>query len=119
VRTKVGFVKDKLVTTNVDQVTVLVPVEKFTEGAVEVPVHSINVRPGFTLRTFPDKVKVRYKVSLSRYNDVTPEMFDAVVDAKGLPDENTRQLKVRLETKPDFISAVTIEPEKTDYILRK
>ena len=119
IRAKASLIKDRFVTTDVEQVTVLIPVEKFTEGTCEVPVHSINVQKGYTLKTFPDKVKVRYRVTLSKYNDVRPEMFDAVVDASGLPDENTRQLKVRLETAPFFIRSVTIDPEKTDYILRK
>jgi len=119
VRQKVGLVKSHLVSTEAEQVTVMIPVEKFTEGSMEVPVHSINVQQGFTLKTYPDKVKVRYRVSLSKYNEVRPEMFDAVVDASGLPDERTRQLKVRLETAPYFIRSVTVEPEKTDYILRK
>jgi len=119
VRQKVGLEKTHLVTSAVDHVTVLIPVEKFTEGSMEVPVHAINVQPGFVLKTFPDKVKVRYKVSLSQYNEVRAEMFDAVVDASGLPDDRTRQLKVKLETAPHFIRTVIIEPEKTDYILRK
>ena len=119
VRQKVGLVKSHLVSAEVEEVTVLVPVEKFTEGSMEVPVHSINVQQGFTLKTYPDKVKVRYRVSLSKYNEVRPEMFDAVVDAAGLPDDRTKQLKVRLETVPYFVRSVTVEPEKTDYILRK
>jgi len=119
VRTKLPLVTDHLITTDVEEVTVLIPVEKFTEGSTEVPVHSINVQKGYALKTFPDKVKVQYRVSLSKYNEVRPEMFDAVVDATGLPDDRTRQLKVKLATVPKFIRSVSIEPEKTDYILRK
>lgn len=119
VRAKVSLIKDHLVTSDKEEITVLIPVEKFTEGSVEVPVHSINVAPGYALKTYPDKVKVRYRVSLSKYNDVRPEMFDAVVDASGLPDEKTTQLKVKLETVPAFIRSVSVEPERTDYILRK
>jgi YbbR domain-containing protein len=119
VREKVKLEKTHLVNTQTDEITVLIPVEKFTEGSMEVPVHSINVQPGFVLKTFPDKVKVRYRVSLSKYNEVRPEMFDAIVDASGLPDEHRQQLKVRLETAPYFIRSVSVEPEKTDYILRK
>ena len=111
--------KTHLVKTETEEITVMIPVEKFTEGSLEVPVHSINVQPGFVLKTFPDKVKVRYRVSLSKYNEVRPEMFDAVVDATGLPNEHTQQLKVKLETVPYFIRSVSVEPDKTDYILRR
>lgn len=108
-----------LITADADQVNVTIPVEKFTEGTIEVPIHSINVQRGYILKTFPAKVKVQFRVSLSKYNDVRPEMFDAVVDAIGLPDDKTTQLKIRLETIPYFIKGVTIDPEMADYILRK
>ena len=116
---KLPLEKQHLITANVEEVNVTVPVEKFTEGALEIPIHAINVQPGYSLKTFPDKVKVQFRVSLSKYNDVRPEMFDAVVDASGLPNEKTMQLKVKLETIPYFVSGVSIEPERTDYILRK
>ncbi len=119
VKTKVSLLKDNLITTDVDHVNVIIPVEKFTEGTVEVPVHCINMKAGYTLKTFPDKVNVRFRVSLSKYNDVRAEMFDAVVDASSLPDANVKQLKVKLQTAPLFIRSATVDPEKTDYILRK
>lgn len=119
VRTTVSLVTHHLVTADVEHVTVLIPVEKFTEGTTEVPVHAINVAAGYTLKTFPDKVMVNYRVSLSKFNDVRPEMFDAVVDAARLPDERTKQLKVKMETVPFFVRSVTIEPDRTDYILHK
>ncbi|MEO8087338.1 MAG: CdaR family protein [Bacteroidota bacterium] len=119
ITSKLDLMKEHLVTTDANQVTVTIPVEKFTEGTCEVPVHSINVQRGYILKTFPDKVKVQYRVSLSKYNEVRPEMFDAVVDASGLPDDKTKQLKVRLETTPYFVRSVTIEPARTDYIMRK
>jgi hypothetical protein len=43
----------------------VIPVEKVTEGVVEVPVHVINVESGYTLKTFPDKVSVRFMVRLA------------------------------------------------------
>ncbi|MCX6275752.1 MAG: hypothetical protein NTV09_11160 [Bacteroidetes bacterium] len=119
IRMKLRLEMQHLITANVEEVNVTIPIEKFTEGALEIPIHAINVQPGYSLKTFPDKVKVRFRVSLSKYNDVRPEMFDAVVDAIGLPNEKTMQLKVKLETIPYFVSGVSIEPERTDYILRK
>ncbi len=119
INTKLDLVSERLVATDVNQVTVTVPVEKFTEGTVEVPLHPINVAQGYSLKTFPDKVTVQYRISLSKYNEVRPEMFDAIVDASGLPDPKIKQLKVRLETIPVYVKSVRIDPAKTDYILRK
>ena len=41
----------------------------------------MNVETGYSLKTFPDKITVRYQVALSKYNDVNAGQFDAVVDA--------------------------------------
>jgi hypothetical protein len=118
-KAKVKLVKNKLLTYNFDEVQVRVPVEKFTEGLVELEVHAINVSPGFSLKTFPETVKVRYIVPLSFYNKVNPSLFDGIVDATNLEQSHPDKLTVKLMTKPDFVRTAYIEPEKVDYILRK
>ncbi len=115
----VKLVPNKLLTFATDIVTIKVPVEKFTEGRTEVPVHPMNVDPGYSLKTFPDKIMVRYQVALSRYNDVDAGQFDAVVDGAKLVDQNPAKIPVQLMTAPSYIRAIFIEPEKVDYILRK
>lgn len=119
VKTRLAFIPLEQVTTDVDCVSVVIPVEKVTEGVVEVPVHAINISPGYTLKTFPDKVNIRYMVALSRYNDVNPELFSVTADAANLPDSKVTQLKLRLQTAPSFLRAAVMEPEKVDYIIRK
>ena len=109
----------KLLTFSAESVTVKIPVEKFTEGRTEVMIHPMNVAGGFSLKTFPDKITIRYQVALSRYNDVHPGQFDAVVDAGKLEEQTLDKLPVQLITVPPFIRAIFIEPEKVDYILRK
>jgi hypothetical protein len=95
------------------------PVEKFTEEIEEIEVHPINVQPGYSLKTFPDKVKVRFLVSLSNYNKVDASMFDAVVEADETDMKKRSKLEVRLISSPTFIRITRLEPEKVDYILRK
>lgn len=110
---------NKLLTFATESVTVKIPVEKFTEGRTEVPIHTLNVDSGYSLKTFPDKIMIRYQVALSRYNHVDAGQFDAVVDGRNLGELNTAKLPVRLQTVPPYVRAIFIEPEKVDYILRK
>ncbi len=110
---------NKLLSYNVDEVTVSLHVEKFTEGLVEVDVHPVNVSSGYSLKTFPDKIKVRYLVALSRYNKVDEAMFDAVVDASEMERKKLAKLNVTLMTSPSFVRITMLDPEKVDYILRK
>ncbi len=116
---KVGLVKNKLLTYDVSEVNVTVPVEKFTEGTVDVPVNAINVSKGFSLKTFPERVKVRYVTSLSDFNRVSPAMFDAIVDASNLETLHPDKVSIQLITRPSFVRSATAEPERVDYILRK
>ncbi|MFN8142818.1 MAG: hypothetical protein U0073_00215 [Bacteroidia bacterium] len=115
----IGLAGNKLLTFETESVVVKVPVEKFTEGRTEVSVHPMNVETGYSLKTFPDKITVRYQVALSKYNDVNAGQFDAVVDAGVLREDPPAKLKIQLMTAPSFVRAIFIEPEKVDYILRK
>jgi len=116
---KVKLKGSKLLTYNVDEVSYMLPVEKFTEGTVDVEVNPVNVGTGFSIRTFPDHVKVRYLVALSNYNKIEASMFDAVVDATNLEHKQVPKLHVQLVTHPGMVRISGIEPEKVDYILRK
>ena len=109
---------NSLIIASPEQVTIKIPIEKFTEGTTEVPVRVINVKPGFTLKTFPDKIAVHYLVPLSRFNNINSSMFEAVADATGLPDSNIPQLKINIIS-PDIVRMTVAAPEKVDYILRK
>ena len=86
---------------------------------MEVPVHAVDIPAGYVLKTFPDKITVRYQVALSRYNAVTPESFNAVVDGIKANDLKGSKMNVKLVKVPPFIKSVSIEPERVDYILRK
>jgi YbbR domain-containing protein len=120
VRKEAALVSNRLLNYSDQKVTVSIPVEKFTEGMVEITVHPLNVKQGFALKTFPEKVKVRYQVALSKYNSVNPSMFDAVVDAAALSaGEHPDKLTVNIQTSPGFIRSLILEPEKVDYIIRK
>lgn len=116
---KVKLVRNRLLSYDKDEVEYTIPVEKFTEGFVEVNIRPVNVREGYSLKTFPDVVKVRYLVALSNYNKVSSSMFDAVVNAGGLNEKNTTKMKVSLVSNPSFVRVTILEPEKVDYILRK
>ncbi len=119
VRRKVKLVENRLLTYSQNEVEFVLPVEKYTEGVSEIEVHPVNVRDGFSLKTFPDKIKVRYLVALSQYSKVDNSMFDAVVDGSELDVKRPSKLGVSIITSPSFVRVTMLEPEKVDYILRK
>ncbi len=115
----VGVKTNKLLSFNIDKIDVNVPVEKFTEGTMSVRIEAINVQTGYSLKTFPDKVNIRYMVALSKYNDVKDQMFEVVVNGEMLSAMHPEKLKVELVKNPSFVRGVILEPEGVDYILRK
>lgn len=118
-RQKVKIVSNKLLSYDVEEVNVTIPVEKFTEGTLEVPVHAINVPAGYSLKTFPDKVKVRYLIPLSKYSTISASMFEVVVDASRLKESSSQKLSVSLLNVPADTRDTWLDPEKVDFILHK
>ncbi|MEO8211289.1 MAG: YbbR-like domain-containing protein, partial [bacterium] len=94
VKMKAKLIENRLLSYNVKEVEFVLPVEKYTEGITDVEIHPVNVVEGYSLKTFPDKVKVRYLVALSQYNKVDNSTFDVVVDASGLGNRNPSKLNV-------------------------
>jgi hypothetical protein len=119
VRMKAKLIENRLLSYNVKEVEFVLPVEKYTEGIMPVEIHPVNVMDGYSLKTFPDKVNVRYLVALSHYSKVDNSMFDVVVDASSLEKKQSSKLNVNLITSPPFVRVTILEPEKVDYILRK
>lgn len=99
-------------------VTYNIPVEKFTEAEMEVPVKIINAN-GLKIKTFPDKVKVFYNVALKDYPKVEPGMLLALADISNVNPSEDNKIKITLENYPSFIRINKIEPEKVEFIIIK
>jgi hypothetical protein len=97
-----------------------IPVEKFTETELEIPISTINVPDGFSIKTYPNKVKVVFNVGLSSYKSITPSMF--VVNAfVGNIDSisKTSMLKLKLEKYPEKVNNCRLQKEKVEFIIQR
>lgn len=101
-----------------DKVSFSIPVEKFTEAEMEVPVKIVNTN-GLKVKTFPDKVRVFYTVALKDYPKVEPGMIFAVADILKVNLADEDKIKVSMESYPSFIRINKIEPEKVEFIIVK
>ena len=102
-----------------NEVEVSFEVEKFTEGTVIVPVTLINVPKGLRVKIFPGEITVKYRVALSLYDKVKPEMFSAVADADASSSGSSDKLDVQIISSPPYVRSTTWQPLKVDFILRK
>jgi YbbR domain-containing protein len=99
-------------------VKAVVNVKKYTEATIELPIEAINLPIGYTLKSFPDKVTVKYNVAFDSYDKIDAAQFHAVIDYKKA-DPNSNKLKIILDKYPEEIQSVKLNPEKVEYILKK
>ena len=93
-------------------------VTRYTEANIELPIEVENLPLGLGLKTFPDKVSVKYNVAFTNYEKINSSQFRAVVDYKKIETGNNK-LKVLLVTSPSEIKAVKLNPEKVEFIIKK
>jgi YbbR domain-containing protein len=118
-KTKAKLISPDGVTLDTSETEVLLEVEKFTEGTVEVPVKLVNVPSGLTIKIYPDKVTLKYLVSLSHYSEIKPEMFTVTADASSVSSDKDEKLDVEIKNWPAGLRAVTSQPQQVDFILKK
>lgn len=102
-----------------DSVKVTIPVDRFTEGKMDVPVEVINLPAGIELKLFPDKVSVRYLVGINDLGKVVPSMFRVVIDHSKISEVQGSKLKAEIIRSPDFIHSASLDPGKIEFIIRK
>ena len=100
-------------------VQVQIPVDEFTEKTVEVPIKLINNRNYYNVKIFPQKVKVTFTISLSRYNDTDEDLFEATADLDLWKNNGYSMLPVKITHQPDYSRIVKVEPTNIDFIIKK
>lgn len=101
------------------EVRVAIPVEKFTEAKVEVPVTCINIPFGYDVLLSPKAVTVTCNVAVSKYFALKPHHFNIICDYNDLIIEPSGKAIVKLIKYPDFIGRIQMEPRKVDFVIVK
>jgi len=95
-----------------------IEVAKFTESVLELPVEVENLPGGLNMKTFPDKISVKYLVAFDEYGKVNASDFRIAVDYAKIESGNNK-LKVFLIKSPANVRSVRLSNEKVEYIIRK
>lgn len=93
-------------------------VTKFTETLIELPVEVENLPSGLNLKTFPDKISVKYQVAYNDYGKINPSDFKIAVDYSKI-EQGSNKLKVQVIKFPANVRSVKLSNEKVEYIIRK
>lgn len=99
------------------EILVEVPVEKYTEATIHLPVTIARDSTNLNFKTFPDEVEVTYVVALRDFNSVTPEMFRVVADFSQIDIAHDNKIRVRMALQPEMVTVTAIVPEKVEFII--
>lgn len=94
-------------------INVKISVEKYTEAVANVPIINNSKE---NLRLFPDKVKIKYIVSLTDYNIIKENSFKVNIDTADINPENN-YLPIYLTDYPNNTRILSIEPKEVEYII--
>ncbi|TNJ43207.1 YbbR-like domain-containing protein [Tamlana fucoidanivorans] len=100
------------------KVVIKAGVEKFTEGAVKVPVTLINVPNGVKVKYFPKDISVSYYVSLSNFKSVTNKSFKVVGDFNNAKGDQAF-LKLEVVEIPKTVRNVKLSQKQIEFIIVK
>lgn len=104
---------------SVREAVVNIPVEKFTEESIKIPIEVINIPDSLFLRTFPASVEITYRVGLSDYKKVSGHMFKAVLDYSAKGSNIGNKLTVELIKIPEYVQVTNFYPKNVEYIIEK
>lgn len=96
---------------------VTVPIEKFTEATVTVPVTALG--DTCRMRFFPDRVNLIVLVAMRDYKRIEPSAFHLEVGCSEALSNHGRFITPKLTISPDFTKLIRQEPPQVEYIILK
>lgn len=97
---------------DVNEVEIVVNVEKFTEAEVVVP---ITIPEGAHLNIYPNKVKIKYIVAIKDYPIINDMSFKVNIDTSYVFINET--LPVNLQLFPNNTQIIGLDPEEVEYLV--
>lgn len=104
---------ENLLNSDTKTANIKIEVEKYTEAVVNVPVKNNSK---LNLRLFPDKVKVKYIVSLTDYSIINENHFNIIIDSADINSDNNL-IPIYLIDYPNNTKITSIEPKQLEYII--
>lgn len=99
------------------QANIIITVDKFTEGEIEVPVIVKNAPDEINI--FPKKVKLIYKVGLSNFNKINPDLFKIECDYNEVNTKGVSYLTPKAQSLSDLVTLIRIVPDKIDFLIHE
>ncbi|MBI9035996.1 MAG: hypothetical protein JEZ03_16160 [Bacteroidales bacterium] len=102
-----------------EHVSLKMQVQKFTEIEQTRNVDVFNLPDAYSIKLFPEQVKIIYRVAIRDYQNIDPEQFQLNVDYGDVIEQKSRILDVHISHQPDQVQIVSIIPSQVEYIIVK
>ena len=100
-------------------VQVHIPVEEYTEKTLDLPVELVNNPNYYTVKVFPQKVRVTFTTPLSSYAGMDEHDFTLQADLRLWQQEGYTELPIKIVRLPPFCKIVSMETRTVDFIVKK
>jgi hypothetical protein len=100
-----------------ENVKISIPVEKYTEKTIEVPIVGDNVPNNMIIRTFPASVKVSFFVTFSKFNTIKKTHFNASIDYNSILNNKSGKQKLHIETDNPSLFNIRTNPSEVEYLI--
>ncbi|WP_037348688.1 CdaR family protein [Sediminibacter sp. Hel_I_10] len=100
-----------------ESVKVSIPVAKFTEGTLDVPVLLNNLPANKQINYFPKTIKVSYYVSLTDYKSIKPNDFKIECDYNEVEQQNQSFFTPKLTINNPQVKTAKMKQDKVEFVI--
>jgi YbbR domain-containing protein len=92
---------------------------KFSEEVFRLPVHTINLPSGYTVKTFPNTVSVLCKATVDRLKEISTDDFKVVADYSQVDDTSGNVLYLELKKVPEQVFDIRLHEKTVTFVLEQ
>ncbi len=102
------------------KVHITIPVDSYTQAEYELPVIAVNLPESLSIKTFPQRVRITYNITLSQYDKIKPDQIQPCIDYNDIQQNPaSRLIRLFLVDTPQIINSLKFSPEKVEYLLTR
>ncbi len=94
-------------------------VSRFSEKIIQIPVNLINLPENTKAQTFPERVDVLIKASVTNLKKIKPNDFKVTGDYTTITESGQKSIVLSIPVKPASIHAAELLQNQVDFILKR
>lgn len=101
------------------KILMTVPVAKYTEAIIDLPITTAHLPDSLQIVTFPRLIRVSYMISLQHYGKINSNDFLLEIDYNDIDNMPGQNIPVYLKLSPKNVHNIKLNPGKVEYLIEK